>query len=128
MPPAESSFVSFWGNLRKERARKEAAGEDADGVEKNEDEDEAAGDDGSLLRMAASIDLEELHAVLRVSSPSSCSLSVSAGTDTHTHTQHDARYAAFKHAPEQREAWIREHLASLAGLKKTVFQLDAPPA
>lgn len=98
----ENAFVDFWGSLRREHERKGDDGEKDAGPEETNltnDEDEDA-NIPSLLQMAATIDLDEIHAVLR----------------------DDQRYRAFRHKPEMREEWIREYLQQMTVPKKTVFQ------
>lgn len=120
----ESAFVDFWGRIRSEVMQKEAQGEGQAGEEaaaraalaQNEgagasegigatnmngiSNEDGAGDGPSLLDMASQVDLEEMHAVLR----------------------NDARYRAWKHKPELRDEWLREHLDSLDGRKLTPRQ------
>ncbi|PWN36888.1 uncharacterized protein FA14DRAFT_117587 [Meira miltonrushii] len=98
----ENAFVDFWGRLRQEHERKAGDGDkDATTEEGNltNDEDEDA-NIPSLLQMAATIDLDEIHAILR----------------------DDQRYRAFRHKPRMREEWIREYLQQMKVPKKTVFQ------
>ncbi|MCO5590198.1 hypothetical protein L7F22_044167 [Adiantum nelumboides] len=98
----ENAFVDFWGRLRQEHERK-AGDDDKEDVKAetgtNNDEDEDA-NIPSLLQMAATINLDEIHAILR----------------------DDQRYRAFRHKPQLREDWIREYLQQMKLPKKTVFQ------
>lgn len=70
---SENAFVEFWGRLRQEQKyHKARGGEDAtsksgDDEKKEEEEEEEETDMPTLLQMAASIDLEEIHSILRVS-------------------------------------------------------------
>ncbi|GAC93881.1 hypothetical protein PHSY_001448 [Pseudozyma hubeiensis SY62] len=90
----ESSFVDFWGRLRKSCSQTTADHEKEEGEEGEED------GEVSLVEMARKVDLAEIEAVLR----------------------QDARFKAFKHAPEVRRKWIREHLIGLSAPSKSVHR------
>lgn len=93
----ESAFVEFWGRLKKSAAATtEDVGDKGEGKEEGEDE----GEGGSLVDMARKVDLKEIQSVLR----------------------NDARFRAFKHDPERRERWIREHLERLAAPNNSVHR------
>ncbi|PWN44551.1 hypothetical protein IE81DRAFT_10411 [Ceraceosorus guamensis] len=98
----ESSFISFWGALRAERQRMIAAGQDTDATDAADEDDDVP----SLLKMAGSVDLEEVHATL----------------------QNDARYRAFDFVPEKRDAWVRSYLQQMDVPKSTAFQAQAGSA
>lgn len=98
----ENAFVDFWGRLRQEHEQKagddnKAITEEDTNLANNEDEDASI---PSLLQMASTIDLDEIHAILR----------------------DDQRYRTFRHKPQMREKWIREYLQEMKVPKKTVFQ------
>lgn len=100
----ESAFVDFWGRLKKE-VHSNPAGDDAaeqktKGPREGENEDEEEGDGTTLLDMARKMDLGEIESVLR----------------------NDARFRAWRHVPEQRRRWIREHLEGLAAPGKSVHR------
>jgi transcription elongation regulator 1 len=61
----ENSFVDFWGRMRNKQVDEKAY------IPENEDEDDEYGAEGggkaNLANMAKSVDLKEMHAVLRVS-------------------------------------------------------------
>lgn len=96
---SESAFLEFWGRTRKEAidkraeetARKALAGDDEEG-----DDAEQA----DLRQMAQTIDLKDIHSVLR----------------------NDQRYRQFDFDAESRESWIRDHLEQLAAPSLTVHQ------
>ncbi|KAJ1022423.1 hypothetical protein NDA16_003412 [Ustilago loliicola] len=102
---AESAFVDFWGRLKKE-VHTGLAGNDGgeekkrEAREEGEDEDGEEGDGTTLLDMARKMDLGEIESVLR----------------------NDARFRAWKHVPERRRRWIREHLEGLAAPGKSVHR------
>ncbi|CEH14239.1 Transcription factor CA150 [Ceraceosorus bombacis] len=98
----ESSFISFWGALRAQRQRMIAAGQDTDATDAADEDDDVP----SLLKMAGSVDLEEVHATL----------------------QNDARYRAFDFVPEKRDAWMRSYLQQMDVPKSTAFQAQAGSA
>lgn len=86
---SESSFVEFWGRMRKD-ALSNRAEKDKKVLE---DEDEEEEDDGGVVdlrEMAKGIDLGEVEAVLRK----------------------DQRWIVFDHVPEQREQWMRVRASS----------------
>lgn len=96
----ENAFVDFWGRLRQEQEKKDTLqekGEMTESLNVEKDEDTDAPD---LLQMASTIDLDEIHAVLK----------------------NDQRYRAFHHKPQMREEWIRDYLQQMEVPKKTVFQ------
>lgn len=83
---SESSFVDFWGRMRKEALRSKGnADKKLIGEEGVDEEDEEDGGEVDLREMAKGIDLGEVEAVLR----------------------NDQRWIAFDHVPEAREQWMR---------------------
>lgn len=66
----ENSFVDFWGRMRNKNINDKAY------IPENEDEDDDYGAEGggkaNLADMAKSVDLKEIHAVLRVSCMTHC--------------------------------------------------------
>jgi transcription elongation regulator 1 len=113
----ESAFVDYWARLRKVRSRlakwghsgldacpQEATDRKADETARKalagDDEEAASADQADIRQMAATIDLKDMHAVLR----------------------NDARYRAFDYDPDARESWIRDHIDSLSGHATTVHQ------
>uniref|UniRef100_V5F252 WW domain-containing protein n=2 Tax=Kalmanozyma brasiliensis (strain GHG001) TaxID=1365824 RepID=V5F252_KALBG len=91
----ESAFVDFWGRLKKQASTMEPS---ANPKEEGEEDDEGEGT--TLVDMARKVDLREIESVLR----------------------NDARFRAWRHAPEQRQRWIREHLMGLAAPAKSVHR------
>ncbi len=99
---SESAFVDFWGRLKKE-ASSSTANDDKSkqgGREEGEEDEDEEGEGVTLVDMARKVDLREIESVLR----------------------NDARFRAFRHAPERRERWIREHLEKLAAPRKSVHR------
>ncbi|CAH7687605.1 hypothetical protein PPACK8108_LOCUS22415 [Phakopsora pachyrhizi] len=80
----ESSFIEFWGRIKKAEVEKRKAGvEDGMGIKDEEEEEEEEVVD--LREMARSIDFEEIESVLK----------------------NDSRWIVFSHLKEERELWIR---------------------
>ncbi|KAI8449772.1 hypothetical protein BY996DRAFT_7447169 [Phakopsora pachyrhizi] len=97
----ESSFIEFWGRIKKAEVEKRKAGvEDGMGIKDEEEEEEEEVVD--LREMARSIDFEEIESVLK----------------------NDSRWIVFSHLKEERELWIRDYLENLAAPKKTVYQKE----
>jgi transcription elongation regulator 1 len=94
----ESAFVEFWGRMKKVSA--ETRRDQKQGAKKEEEEEEEEEEEVMLVDMARTVDLDQIQAVLG----------------------RDARFRAFRHVPEQREAWIRQHLHSLAAPSKSVHR------
>ncbi|TKY84502.1 hypothetical protein EX895_006403 [Sporisorium graminicola] len=98
----ESAFVEFWGRLKKQATTStsttESKKERRDDGEEEDDEEEAEG--ATLVDMAKRVDLAEIESVLR----------------------NDARFRAWKHDPEQRRRWIRQHLQQLAAPANSVHR------
>ncbi|KAK0531788.1 hypothetical protein OC835_001513 [Tilletia horrida] len=91
----ENGFVEFWGRLKHHRQTHDPDAPPAEDLDS--DDEDAVG----MLEMARQIDLDEVDAVLRP----------------------EARYQAWKHKPELRERWIREHMEQLAApLRQTVHR------
>lgn len=91
--------MDFWGRLRKEK-EKHSGHPEAKNVGIGEQDAEEEEDEASVLDMASRVDLSEIESVLR----------------------NDRRYRVFAHVPEQRTAWIREHLMHLSEPKQTIHQ------
>ena len=91
----ESAFVDFWGRFKK--ASLTASSSAKDGGDEGDEEDERG---QTLVEMARKVDLEEIESVLR----------------------NDARFRMWKHVPETRRQWIREHLEKLAAPAHSVHK------
>ncbi|KAJ9112177.1 hypothetical protein QFC20_002358 [Naganishia adeliensis] len=92
----ENSFVDFWGRMRNKHVDEKAY------IPENEDEDDEYGAEGggkaNLANMAKSVDLKEMHAVLK----------------------NDKRYRQFDHIPTEREQWMRDYLSTLSEASGTI--------
>ncbi|EMD40829.1 hypothetical protein CERSUDRAFT_91575 [Gelatoporia subvermispora B] len=89
----ENAFVEFWGRLGK------IGGKGVDESIKADDiGDDAEEEQVDMKALAKTVDLKEMTRVL----------------------QNDKRYLVFDHIPEQREGWIRDHLARLSAPKLSV--------
>ncbi|KAH8105966.1 hypothetical protein BXZ70DRAFT_998118 [Cristinia sonorae] len=88
----ENSFVEFWGRLGKIGGKGVDEGIKADDI--GEDSEEIV----DMKVLAKTVDLNEMVKVLR----------------------NDKRYLTFDHVPEQRERWLRDHLAQLSAPKLSV--------
>ena len=92
----ESAFVEFWGRLKKEA---QSASGEKDGNREGQEEGQE-GENVMLVDLARKVDLQEIESVLH----------------------NDARFRAFRHTPELRQRWIREHLHHLAAPSKSVHK------
>ncbi|OCH90979.1 hypothetical protein OBBRIDRAFT_729724 [Obba rivulosa] len=89
----ENAFVEFWGRLGK------IGGKGVDESIKADDlGDDVEEEQVDMKALAKTVDLKEMIRVL----------------------QNDKRYLVFDHVPEQREGWIRDHLARLTAPKLSV--------
>ncbi|EIW76097.1 hypothetical protein CONPUDRAFT_130448 [Coniophora puteana RWD-64-598 SS2] len=93
----ENSFVEFWGRLNKIGGEGAEGGVKADDVG-DEDEGEGFGGKVDMKVLAKNVDISDMVKVLK----------------------NDHRYAMFDHVPEQRERWLRDHIALLSAPKLSV--------